>query len=200
MMKNRQAFGMNQGCWRAAISLFFVFCTGCSVLRFRDTYHDENMDFGAIKTVAVLPFENLSSDRSAATRVRDVFVTKLLATYGVYVLPTGEVMDGIGKTEIANPMNPTPEEAVKLAAKVKAEAIISGTLREYGEVRSSQTTANVISLSLRMMEAQTGKVVWTASSTKGGVGILDRLFGSGGGKPMNDTTVKAVDDLINQLF
>ena len=50
-----------------------------------------------------------------------------------------------------------------------------------------------------MIEARTGKVVWTASSTKGGVSALDRLFG-GGGKPMNDVTEKAVNDILNKFF
>jgi hypothetical protein len=50
-----------------------------------------------------------------------------------------------------------------------------------------------------MIETQTGKIVWTASSTQGGIGILDRLFG-GGGQPMNKVTEKAINDLINKLF
>jgi len=54
-------------------------------------------------------------------------------------------------------------------------------------------------MSLQMVEGTIGKVVWTASTTKGGISIWDRLLG-GGGRPMNDTTDKAVNDLINKLF
>jgi curli biogenesis system outer membrane secretion channel CsgG len=66
-------------------------------------------------------------------------------------------------------------------------------------VRSGTATSNMVSVSLRMIETQTGKIVWSASSTEGGVNIWDRLFG-GGGKPMNEVTEKAVDDLIRKLF
>ncbi len=59
--------------------------------------------------------------------------------------------------------------------------------------------ADVISLSLQVMEAQTGRVVWSASATEGGIGFTDRLLG-GGGRPLNDVTEKAVDDLISKLF
>ncbi len=52
---------------------------------------------------------------------------------------------------------------------------------------------------MQMMEAQTGRVVWSASSTRGGVTMSDRLFG-GGGEPMNIVTEKAVDDVIRKLF
>jgi len=82
---------------------------------------------------------------------------------------------------------------------VKADTVITGTLREYGEVRSGTSSANLISLSLQMLEAQTGKVVWSASSTKGGVSTSDRLLG-GGGEPMNKVTEKAIDDLIDKMF
>jgi hypothetical protein len=50
-----------------------------------------------------------------------------------------------------------------------------------------------------MIEVQTLRIVWTASATKGGISIWDRLFGSGG-KPMNDVTMKAVIDVLNKLF
>jgi hypothetical protein len=38
-----------------------------------------------------------------------------------------------------------------------------------------------------------------ATSTRGGIGIGDRLLG-GGGRPMNDITRDAVNDVIRQLF
>ena len=91
------------------------------------------------------------------------------------------------------------DKEAKLAAALKTQAIITGVVREYGEVRTGSSAANLISVSVQIMEAQTGRTVWTASSTKGGIGALDRLFG-GGGRPMNDVTRDAVDDLIVQLF
>jgi len=164
-----------------------------------DTYIDPNMDFGAIKTVAVMPFASLTRDPVIAERVRDVFINKLLSTGAVYVLPTGEVARGVARSEIQNPTAPSGEEVIKLGGIVKVQAVITGTVREYGEVRSGTTSANIISLSLQMIETQTGKIVWTASSTQGGISILDRLFG-GGGQPMNKVTEKAINDLINKLF
>ena len=87
----------------------------------------------------------------------------------------------------------------EFAKVVGADAVFTGTVNEYGEIRSGTSTANVVSVSLRLMEAQTGKAVWSASSLKGGVTALDLLFG-GGGEPMNTMTQKAVDDLLEKLF
>jgi hypothetical protein len=182
---------------RVFLCLTVIFLAACATAP--EVYRDPNMDFGAIQAIAVMPFVSLARDNVAAERVRDVFISKLLSTGAVYVVPVGEVARGVARTEIVNSATPSPEEVVKLASVIKVQAVITGVLKEYGEVRSGTTSANIISVSLQMMEVQTGKVVWSASSTKGGISILDRLFG-GGGQPMNKITEKAVDDLINKLF
>jgi len=94
---------------------------------------------------------------------------------------------------------PSAEEVKSIAGIVKADAVITGALKEYGDVRSSAAISTVISLSVQLVETQTGKVVWAASTTKGGITFTDRLFG-GGGEPMNVVTEKAVDDIIDKLF
>jgi hypothetical protein len=185
------------GNFRFFFLLAFLLLIACA--RSRSTYIDPNMDFGTVKSAAVMPFLSLAKDPIVAERVRDVFISRLLATGAVYVVPVGEVARGVARSEVQNPSAPSPEEAVKLGGISKVQAIITGTVREYGEVRSGTSAANIISISLQMIETQTGKVVWTDSSTRGGISIWDRLFG-GGGKPMNKVTEKAVDDLIHALL
>ncbi len=165
----------------------------------RVNFLDPNMDFATVRSVAVMPFVNLTRETNASDRVRDVFMTMLQATGGVYVIPAGEVARGISRTGMTNPQAPAPEEILRFAKIVEADALITGTVREYGDVRSGMTTANLVSVSLQMMEAQTGRVVWSASSTQGGVTTKDRLLG-GGGEPMNPVTQKAVNDLLDMLF
>ncbi len=162
-------------------------------------YQDRNMDFGAIKSVAVMPFQNLSRDSLAGERVRDVFANMLLSSGALYVVPQGEVARAIARVGLASPVSPSVEELTKLGTALKAEAIITGVVKEYGEVRSGSSTGNVVSMSLQMYETATGKVVWAGTSTKGGVSFGDRLIG-GGGAPLNDVTEAAVDDLLNKLF
>src|SRR5512147_2585322 len=123
------------------------------------TYHDPNMDFSLVRNVAVLPFGNLTSATSANERVRDVFMTMMQATGTTYVLPPGEVARGIDRASIGKPEAPSPEEVVNLGKIVGADAVITGVVREYGEVRSGSASSSVVSVSLRMMETQSGKIV-----------------------------------------
>jgi polysaccharide biosynthesis protein PelC len=176
-----------------------VLLAGCSRGVTGSAFRDQNMDFAAIQTVGVMPFQNLSREGTAGERVRDVFINRLLSTGAVYVLPVGEVARVAARAEVQTPVTPSPEEVVKLCEGLKAQALITGVVHEYGEVRSGASAGNVISVSAQMLEGQTGKIVWTASSTKGGISMQDRLLG-GGGRPMNDVTRDAIDELIQRLF
>lgn len=173
---------------------------GCAGKRSAEvTYRDPKMDFSLVQKVAVLPFENLTTTNTASERVRDVFMTMMQATGSSYVIPAGEVARAVDRTSLARPTMPTAEDVVNLGKVAGADAVITGVVREYGEVRSGSSTAGVVSVSLQMMEAQTGKVVWSASATRGGVDAADRLFG-GGGRPMDQVTADAVRDLLDRLF
>jgi hypothetical protein len=176
--------------------LLVLLLQGCGTT---DTYFEPAMDFGSLQSVAVLPFRDLTQSRAAAERVRDTFMGMLLATGAIYVLPKGEVARGSSKVGRFVDQGPSADQVRRLSTILEVEAIITGVLREYGTVRSGQTSANVVSLSLQMMEASSGRVIWSASSTKGGVTIWDRLLGTRGA-PMNTVTEDVVNDLLDKLF
>jgi hypothetical protein len=178
------------------ISMIFVLLVGCAT---DDVFIEPNMDFGSLQTVAVLPFQNLTNEEYAAARVRDSFSSMLLATGALYVLPPGEVNRGMGAIGRIPREGLSSEQITKLAGVLEVDAVITGVVSEYGPVRSGTASANVVSVRLQMLERSSGLVVWSASSTKGGIKIWDRLFG-GGGRPMNVVTDKAVNDLLDKLF
>lgn len=196
-MRRHLAMPSNQDSQRSALALLLAVAACASGSGAR--YQDPAMDFAAVKTVAVMPFQNLARETTAGERVRDVFATMLLATGAMYVVPQGEVQRAISKGGIQAPTALATEDVVKLGQMLKADAIITGVIREYGEVRSGSASANVVAVSVQMVETATGKVVWSASSTKGGIGLGDRLLGTSG-TPMNQVTEAAVDDLLNKLF
>ena len=181
---------------RGRVPVLLLLATACAAGR---RYQDKGMDFAAVRTVAVMPFVNLTSSGTGNERVRDVFSNMLLATGAVYVLPSGEVARAASRTGVVIPATPTKEEAMNLGKALNAEAVITGVLKEYGEVRSGNSSANAIAVSVQMIETQTGKVVWAAASAKGGIGFWDRLVG-GGGEPMNKVTEDASRDLLDKLF
>jgi hypothetical protein len=190
-MKGRRSL-----CRKLVILCFLISFPGCVTT---DVYFEPDMDFASLRAIAVMPFQNLTREEDAAERVRDAFSGMLLATEAIYVLPAGEVARAIARTGALPSGGPSAQQIKKLSGILEVDAVITGVLREYGEVRSGSTSANVASLSLQMIETTTGRVVWSAASTKGGITLWDRLFG-GGGEPMNKVTEKVVDDLLDKLF
>lgn len=184
---------------KLVLSSFVIFIFACAPGSSLTYYHDPQMDFAAIRSVAVMPFENLSRESQAGERVRDVFANSLLSTGAVYVIPAGEVSRGIVRAGILNPAVPSGEEIAKFGGIIKVDAVITGTVTEYGTVMSGTATANVVSMNVQMIEIQSQRIVWTASATEGGISIWDRLFGSGG-EPMNDVTMAAVNNVLDKLF
>ncbi len=196
--KNRKRRGRVRKALPILLTAVLITAAACAS-RPTEIYRDPKMDIGAIYTVAVMPFVNLSRDQLASDRVRDVFTTMLLADGRMYVVPSGEIARQVSLAGIANPFAPTSDEVIKLGKMLKAQGVITGVIREYGEVRSGAATANAISLSVQLTEVDTGKVVSSVGITKGGIGLVERLFG-GGGEPMNDITAKAIKDVIKKLL
>lgn len=149
--------------WLCLLALTLGGCGGGAGV----TYKNRVMNFAAVQSVAVLPFQNLTSEEDAAARVRDAFMGMLLATEAIYVLPPGEVERGITRTSLRTPEQPSGEKVQELGQILKVDAVITGVLREYGNVRSGQTEANLISVSLQMLEVETGRIVWSGAATKG---------------------------------
>jgi polysaccharide biosynthesis protein PelC len=180
------------------IAFAFLWLNGCATSS-PDVFRDSTMDFASIKTIAIFPLANFSKDQLAGERVRDVMANAIMANSDIYVIPPGEVARGIANAGVAIVSAPAPDELVRFCKATKADAVITGTLREYGDVRSGTAMADVISLGVQLVESQTGRIVWSTSTTQGGIDIWARLFG-GGGKPLNVVTEKAVYDIISKLF
>lgn len=191
---------LGSGRW-IALGACVALLAGCAGAprRAEVTYHDPAMDFSLLQNVAVLPFANMTPNPDAGGRVRDVFITMLQATGALYVIPPGEVGRGVSRSNMSDPTTPSSEDVVAFAKIVGADGVVTGSVLEYGEVRSGSSSANLISVSVRLLEAETGRVVWSASSTRGGISAADRLFG-GGGEPMGPITADAVKELIDRLF
>ena len=82
------------------LSLLLVFLSACASRSGPEVYHDPNFDLASVRIVAVMPFENLTKETLASSRVRDVFMNMLLSTGAIYVLPAGEVARGMVRAGI----------------------------------------------------------------------------------------------------
>jgi len=79
------------------------------------------------------------------------------------------------------------------------QAFFLGSLDVYDRINVGGGTFPDVTITLRAVDAQTGAIVWSATRSGGGVGIVGRLFGFGG-DTMSEATQKTVRAALATLF
>ena len=143
-------------------------------------YTHPNADLGAIKRVAVLPFENLTQERSAGDKVQKVFISELLAAEAFDVVEPGQVAKLLKAERIESVEALGPAEIKRIGEGLKAQGLFMGTVVDFAETRSGSTPAPEVTITLRLVEVQSGVTIWSASKTRSGASVSARLFGVGG--------------------
>ncbi len=143
-------------------------------------YLHPNVDLGAIRRVAVLPFENLTQERTAAEKIHKIFLTELLSAEAFEVVEPGQVTKELRAARIESVEALGPAEMKRLGEALKAQGIFVGAVVDYAESRSGSTPAPEVTIQLRLVETQSGVTVWSASRTRSGATASARLFGIGG--------------------
>ena len=152
---------------------------GCASGRTTKFLHP-NVDLGAIRRVAVLPFENLTQERTAGEKVQRLFLTELLSSEAFEVVEPGQVSKELRASRIEQVEALGPADLKKLGDTLKVQGIFLGAVVDYAETRSGSTPAPEVTIQMRLVESQTGVTVWSVSRTRSGASASARLFGIGG--------------------
>lgn len=162
-------------------------------------YLHPTADLSFIKKVAVMPFNNLTGDQWAGHKVREVLIAELLLTGVFDVVEPGEVNRVLVKEKIENVSSLTADQIKRIGRGLGTQALILGTVEEYGESRSGTLSAPLVTIALRMVDVQSGAIIWSVHHSKGGVGLMMRLFGIGSGT-ISEVTIGVVREAIDTMF
>jgi polysaccharide biosynthesis protein PelC len=178
--------------WFVSIVLL-VSCSGMGPT----VFVNKQYNFNFLEKVAVVPFENLSSDQGAAARVTHIFVTELLASESFDIAEPGEVSKVTQKYTGGGGASLTKDQIVEVGKALGVQGIILGSVNENSSSRGT-STANEITINARMVETETGQTVWSATNTEGGRGFWSSLFGTGDKSP-SEATRECVKRIIKTL-
>jgi TolB-like protein len=184
----------------AFLPLITISLLGCAAAR-HTTYLDPQFDFGSVERVAVVPFENLTSDQGSGRYITRLFFTELLAQKVFDVVEPGEVSAYLASHQgLADKSAELSIEQIKDMAKaLNIQAIIFGSVGESSELRNGNTSSHVVSISARMVNTETGSTVWSSSVNTSGPGAVARLFGVGEttrGNASRDAVQKLISTLV----
>lgn len=151
----------------------FLFVTGCSSGNYATrSFVRENTNLALIQKVAVLPFEG----GGRAQRMREMTMTQLL-DLGVFdVIDKGRV-DVFLQQEGLKPGAPIDAFTLRrLGESLNVEAALLGSVEQETVSRGSARFPE-ITMTLRLVECESGTLLWQASGRGSGYSLADRLFG-----------------------
>lgn len=185
----------------AVLLLAFAGCGGPSA------FVNPEADLPFYQKVAIIPFASLSQDRAAGYRVSDTFFSELLRRGFADVVEPGQFSAAVvklrGGTPVENPWS--AEELARLAEELGIEGVFLGTVREYEMSRTGRTAFPLISMEVRLVDAASGKLVWSASDTRRGgpgtplVSWFLGLLGAGEIHTMGELTTVICRDFLETL-
>jgi len=172
--------------------------TGCGGMGATKFVH-AGFDFGFIERVAVVPFENLSSEQGAGARATRYFTTALLSAEAFDVVEPGEVSKAVEQFGFVASAQLTEEQAVSLGRTLGVQAVFLGSLAESAKIRSGSNNVSVITVVTSMVETETGTTVWSSTNTEDSASIWSSLFGTGQ-KSSSEVMRKALDGCLDTLL
>ncbi len=158
----------------------------------------EGADLTFIKKVAVMPFENNTKENNAPSRVRNIVVTQILVDNLFDVTETGQ-LEKILDEEGGKSESKLDEVAIKrIGKRLSAQAFLFGSVDDYDVERLSSYSYPKVALTLRLVDAETGIILWQASGAKDGYSGWARLWGTRG-QDQSEVTFVLVRSLLMSL-
>lgn len=182
--------------------LFFVLCcllfiTGCGGTS-KLYYVQQQFDYTNIKRIAVLPFESLTTDEYAGEKIRQSVITDLLSR-GIDIIEPGEVTRTLIELKIKSLSSIKTADIQTLAKTLNADALMMGSVKAYGISKGINVSYPEVSITLRLIEGSSGKIIWSVCNTSGGPNFWTRHFGAEN-ISLSETANKVVKEAIDTLF
>ena len=154
------------------------------------SYVRENTNLELIQTVAVLPFEG----GGRAQRIREFTITQLLAADIFDVVDKGRVDSTLAQEAITPGMPLDSFTIRRLGESLNVEAVILGSVELATDTRGNAAFPQ-ITITMRLINCETGILLWQASGRGSGYSVADRLFGFAP-KDYFEVTFELLNDLF----
>ncbi len=177
-----------------ALCSLLIFICGCGPKH----YIRSKTDISNVKKIAILPFENFTSDEYAGEKIRRLVITELLLR-GIDVIEPGEVTRILRESKVRSLGSIKITEIQDMGKTLGVEAVMMGSVEALGISRGISVTYPEVSIHLILLESSSGSIIWSVWHTTGGANFWTRHFGSEG-ISLSEAARKAVKEAVDTLF
>lgn len=194
-MKTNKKYYLQYYCYLAII-LFLLFLVGCKAPM---NYAHPSSDLSYIKKVAVAPIINLTNDKFAGEKVMNVVATEILRRGAFDVIEFGEVAKVLREEGLKRDNLVSKHIAERAGKRLGVEAIVLGSVMQYGVSRVGSSSFPEVSISLKLVDVNSYSILWEATHNVKGKNILEQLFGIRKDS-LEDICQKTVKETLDTLF
>ena len=179
-----------------SISYFYgLMClSGCTP----DHFIKKETDFSNVKSVAVLPFENFTSDTYAGEKIRRIVITELLSK-GIDVIEPGEVTKLLMELRVRSLGSIRLSEIKKIGETLDVDAVMRGSVEAFGISSGYSVKYPEVTINLMLIDTSSGNIIWSVRHTSGGASFWTRHFGTEG-ISLSEAARKVVREAVDTLF
>ena len=162
-------------------------------------YINPSVDFSYINRVAVAPIINLTKDKFAGEKVMNVVATEILRRGVFDVVEFGEVAKVLKEEGMKQGNLIGKQLAARSGKRLNIEAIIVGSVMQYGVSNIPGGSFPEVSISLKLVDVNSYAILWEATHNIKGANILDQLFGIRRDS-LEDLCKEVVEEIVDTLF
>jgi hypothetical protein len=186
---------------KSVIILFLIFqailIMSCSGKTLRPFLHTD-ITINQLRKIAVLPLQNLTTDKFAAKKIEGLLIMDFLAR-GIDVIEPGEVMFALRESK-AQSIDRMPVAGLQnIGEMISADAVIIGSVGTFAINKGISVAYPEVSVHFIMIDILSGSIVWSAWHTSGGPDFWSRHFGAEGAT-LDEIAREVVKDTVDTLF
>jgi outer membrane protein OmpA-like peptidoglycan-associated protein/TolB-like protein len=178
----------------SAAAALVLFAASCGHHRVTEFIKPES-NFGPVRCIAVMPFENLTEYYEAGKIVPDIVATELYISRKFGVVERTEVQRVMRENNIIVKERVDPVLAQQIGVMLSVDAVIIGSVSEYwyrtfkGKVTDVEPT---VGINLRLVDVKTGAILWASSHTRSSYDLVNSQR-----DPINRVTQIVARDMVD---
>ena len=163
------------------------------------TYVRKNYEQPAVKKVAILPFYNNTKIARASKIVTGAFIANLVEMKRFKVEFSGNIRNFLINRRIIVRTGVDLDTIKLMGKRLGIDAVILGQIEEFTEMNGKKEGATpVVSISSRMVDTRTGKILWMAQYRKTGDNYT-KILDFGKVRSASKLTGKMISEMIKTM-
>jgi polysaccharide biosynthesis protein PelC len=161
-------------------------------------YLNPNLSISNIKSIALIPFDNISGHPDAGRKIENLLLIELARKQTFILADMGEVEKSLRELRIRNSSEIDLSKLKKLGEQLKIQAVIIGSVDEYELRQDKSGMIPVVALNARMLDVQTGDIVWAINNSHDG-NDWEKMFGFGKIISLNQLAQITISEIVDNL-